>query len=259
MKSSRLEACIGYIRFTLINEGIEPEDFDEKLFVDILQGDVNADDAIADYVNKLGLVRCDVPSDKIFAKYPGTRCIANYYGIKDKTLLDEVDRMISAMRMAQILEHPMEKSLSLDYFVSLHKHMFGDLYPSAGVFRTKSAAKRTEFVPPEMIERMLVELMDKLEATDWLKKLDEDDTDWDFLNELAYFMGELEAIHPFVDGNGRVTRFFISFIARRAGYYISWGAADPDQLLEASISAIDGDYQALVDLLEEITIPEDND
>lgn len=259
MKSSRLEACIGYIKFTLINEGIEPEDFDENLFVDILQGDVNADDAVEAYIKKLDLVRSDVPSDKIFLKYPGTRCIANYYGIKDKTQLDEVDRMISAIRIAQLLAHPMDKPLSLEYFISIHKHIFGDLYPSAGVFRTKGAAKRTEFVPPEMIERMLSELMEKLEASDWLKKLDEDDDDWDFLNELAYFMGELEAIHPFVDGNGRVTRYFISYIARRAGYYISWGSADPDQLLEASISAIDGDYQALVDLLEEITIPEDDD
>lgn len=66
-------------------------------------------------------------------------------------------------------------------------------------------------------------------------------------------------IHPFVDGNGRVTRFFISHIASRAGYYISWGSADPDQLLEASIAAIDGDYQALVDLLEEITIQMEED
>jgi len=72
-------------------------------------------------------------------------------------------------------------------------------------------------------------------------------------------MGEFEAIHPFIDGNGRVTRFFISLIANQAGYYISWSSVDPDQLLEASIAAIDGDYQALVDLFEEITIPFEED
>lgn len=259
MKGSRLEACISYIRFTLINEGCEPENFDEKFFEEILTGDADADLLVQEYIEKLGLKREEVASDKIFAKYPGTRCLANYYAIKDKENLDEVDRMLSAIRTAQILAHPLEMPLSLEYLVSLHKHMFGDLYPSAGLFRRKTAAKRTEFVPPEMIERMLKELMDKLEATDWLRKLDEDDDDWDFLSELAYFMGELEAIHPFVDGNGRVTRFFISYIASRAGYYISWGSADPDHVLEASIAAIDGDYQALVDLLEEITIPmEDN-
>lgn len=255
MKSSRLEACISYIKFTLINEGIEPEDFDEQLFEDILQGDVSADDKIREYLEKKNLVRTEVPADKIFAKYPGTRCRYNYYSIMDKDALDEVDRALSAMRTAELLEKPLDMPFSLDYYIALHKHMFGDLYPYAGIFRTKGAAKRTEFVPPEMIERMLNELMGKLSETDWLNKLEDDEDDWDFLNELAYFMGELEAIHPFIDGNGRTTRFFISLIARRAGYYISWGSADPDQLLEASIAAIDGDYQALVDLLEEITIP----
>ncbi len=259
MKGSRLEACISYIKFTLINEGIEPEDFDEGFFEDILQKDSTADDKIAEFLEKKDLVKEPISTDNVFSKYPGTSCRINYYGIKDKRTLNSVDRMLSAIRTAELFISPLEEPFSLNYFIAIHKRMFGDLYPSAGVFRTKGAAKRTEFVPPEYIERMLSELFAKLEESDYLKKLDEDDDTEDFLNELAYYMGEFEAIHPFVDGNGRVTRFFISLIAERAGYFISWSSVDPDQLLEASIAAIDGDYQALVDLFEEITIPFEED
>lgn len=259
MKGSRLEACISYIRFTLINEGIEPKEFDEELFEDILQEDKTADEVISNYLKKNNLSRQEISTENVFARYPNSRSRVNYFGITKKDVLDDVDRMLSAIRTAELFVSPIDEPLSVEYFVKIHKRMFGDLYPYAGVFRNKNAAKRTEFVPPEMIERMLNEIFEKLEASDYLRKLDEDDDSEDFLNELAYFMGELEAIHPFVDGNGRVIRFFITLIANRAGYYISWGSADPDQLLEASIAAIDGDYQSLVDLLEEITIPLEED
>jgi cell filamentation protein len=39
-----------------------------------------------------------------------------------------------------------------------------------------------------------------------------------------------------------------------AGYDIDWSLVDADRLLEADISAIDGDYQLLIDVLEEVVI-----
>lgn len=259
MKGSRLEACISYIKFTLINEGIEPEDFDEDFFEDILKEDATADEKVAQFLRDNNLEEKELPAGSIFAKYPGSRNRINYFGIKDKDTLDNVDRMLSAIRTAELFVSPIEGPLSFEYFVEIHRRMFKDLYPTAGLFRIKGAAKRTEFVPPEFINRMLHELFEKLAESDYLKKLEDADDSEDFLNELAYYMGEFEAIHPFIDGNGRVTRFFISLIANQAGYYISWSSVDPDQLLEASIAAIDGDYQALVDLFEEITIPFEED
>ena len=77
----------------------------------------------------------------------------------------------------------------------------------------------------------------------------------DFVNELAYYMGEVEALHPFLDGNGRSTRLFFDTIAHKAGYVIGWGSSDPDHFLEANVAALEGDYQALIDVLEEIVIP----
>ena len=63
-----------------------------------------------------------------------------------------------------------------------------------------------------------------------------------------------EALHPFREGNGRVIRFFFYELIREAGHDVEWSEADPDRMLEGSIAAIDGDYQPLVDVFEEILI-----
>ena len=68
-------------------------------------------------------------------------------------------------------------------------------------------------------------------------------------------IGAMEALHPFLDGNGRTTRYFFTGLARNAGYDIIWSATDPDRYLEGNIAAIDGDYQPLIDVLEEAVIP----
>ena len=99
---------------------------------------------------------------------------------------------------------------------------------------------------------MSSDIFDKLRSMKFLKGLDDID---EFINELAYFMGEMEALHPFMDGNGRTTRYFFTDLARKAGYDIIWSATDPDRYLEGNIAAIDGDYQPLIDVLEEAVIP----
>ena len=74
-------------------------------------------------------------------------------------------------------------------------------------------------------------------------------------NTGIHFVYIFVIFHPFMDGNGRATRFFFNSLALAAGYEIGWGSADPDHFLEANVAALDGDYQALIDVLEEIVIP----
>jgi cell filamentation protein len=75
-----------------------------------------------------------------------------------------------------------------------------------------------------------------------------------FVNDLAFYMGEVEALHPFFDGNGRTARVFFYLLALNAGYDLKWYEMDPDRLLEADISAIDGEYQPLVSVLAEVLV-----
>ena len=184
--------------------------------------------------------------------YPDTRCLVNYYGIKDKPTLRRIDKRISSIRTAELLKEPLDMPFSFDQLKAIHSHLFGDLYPSSGMIRTSSSKKHREYCQPEYIEQSAERLFGNLRDSKYLRGIDDLD---DFVNELAYYMGEVEALHPFVDGNGRTTRFFFNALSLKAGYVIGWGSADPDHFLEANVAALDGDYQALIDVLEEIVIP----
>lgn len=72
-----------------------------------------------------------------------------------------------------------------------------------------------------------------------------------FIQRLAYFSGELNALHPFREGNGRTLRIFQQ-LAAHAGYELSYYEADEEGLLNADIAAFSGDLAPLVAILERI-------
>ena len=253
MKSARLSISQEYLRFTIEADGESLTEELEKTFTDILEGDLSADIAVSTYIRSehLDAGAEESPADEM-SRYPGTRCLVNYFGIKDKPSLRRVDKMISSLRTAELLHAPIDMPFTFDYLKAIHSHLFGDIYPSAGMIRRSLSSKHTEFCQPEYIESQAGILFSKLRDDHYLSRIDDVD---DFVNELAYYMGEMEALHPFMDGNGRATRFFFNSLALAAGYEIGWGSADPDHFLEANVAALDGDYQALIDVLEEIVIP----
>ena len=72
-----------------------------------------------------------------------------------------------------------------------------------------------------------------------------------FSSRGAYYLGELNALHPFREGNGRAQREFISHLANANGYYVAWENMALADVLAASIASFHGDKSALVGLILE--------
>ena len=77
-----------------------------------------------------------------------------------------------------------------------------------------------------------------------------------FVVRAAYYLGELNALHPFREGNGRTQRSFLSLLARAVGYDLAWERVAADQMIEASIQSLfRADNSGFERILADITAP----
>jgi cell filamentation protein len=55
-----------------------------------------------------------------------------------------------------------------------------------------------------------------------------------FASRAGYYLGEINAAHPFREGNGRAQREFIRELGSNAGFEIDWGRVTQQQMVAAS-------------------------
>ena len=75
-----------------------------------------------------------------------------------------------------------------------------------------------------------------------------------FLNAVTEFLADLNAIHPFREGNGRAQLAFIDMLASRAGWPLDFALVDPNSFLPAMINSFNGDTAALRMNLESLRV-----
>ena len=66
-------------------------------------------------------------------------------------------------------------------------------------------------------------------------------------------MAEINATHPFRDGNGRTQRLFCELLAERAGYFVDFSNVEREQMYQVMTASFNADEVPLADLLERIT------
>jgi cell filamentation protein len=93
----------------------------------------------------------------------------------------------------------------------------------------------------------LKELFDGLAKENYFKRLDADA----FATKAAPFLAELNAIHPFREGNGRVQLSFLLLLAEHAGHVLDLDRLDPELFMVAMIASFDGEEGPLANLIRE--------
>ena len=140
--------------------------------------------------------------------YPNSDVLINSQGIKDQNTLDAVERRVSALMLLDLQNKKIPKALELfkmEYLLKIHADVFGYLYPFAGKIRTENITKgHTPFCRPEYIANYLKMTIDKMK--DDVQKIK---TKEESVHFLAYYYSELNIIHPFREGNGRVLREYL--------------------------------------------------
>lgn len=172
----------------------------------------------------------------------------NRLGITDAGDLAVAEADISQFRIAQLHRHPLPGRYDLTHFQAIHKWIFGDIYEWAGQLRTVSIGKGAPFCLPQDIVPSAAEVFERLTRDRYLRGLDRDD----FVDKLTELFGDINALHPFREGNGRAMRALLSQLARDAGYRIRWAVMSPEVNVAASRAAHRGDSTLLHAMLDEL-------
>jgi cell filamentation protein len=182
--------------------------------------------------------------------YPGTTVLRNKAGIQDQTALDAFEADATAVRMLELLEQPLEGRFDFAHLCAIHRHLFQDVYDWAGEIRTVDISRDTSrFANMALIERYLGGVLARLPAENWLRGLQPEP----FVARLAHYMGEINATHPFREGNGRTQRVFCALLAEQAGYFIDFESVDQAQMYRVMIANFNGNDKPLEALLMNIT------
>ncbi len=181
--------------------------------------------------------------------YPETNVLRNTRNIRDPTALEVVEASLTYLRSLQLASQPIPGDYDLLHLQAFHRYLFEGLYEWAGELRTVALAKTDLFCLPEHIESYGAEIFGHLAAERHLAGLNRES----FVDRLAHYLGDVNALHPFRDGNGRAQRAFFAQLAADAGYRLDWELIDPARNTAASAAAMQGDEAPLRALLAEAT------
>jgi cell filamentation protein len=171
--------------------------------------------------------------------YPGTTVLINRPGLRDRADLEAFEAEMVSQRFREPLP---PGRLAARHYCAIHRHLFQDVYAWAGRIRTVRIAKQgSAFCFPEHIEREMQRLFANLAAKEQLRGL----TARDFAERAAHFLAELNAIHPFREGNGRTQLSFLVALAHRAGHPLDAKRLDPNKMLRAMVQSFAGNEQPL--------------
>ena len=177
--------------------------------------------------------------------WPGSFVLMNKLGIKDEERLFRAEKQLTMLRLLELQARPVEGNFDLKHLCSIHRYIFQDLYDWAGEIRTVDIAKGNMFCKAEFIEsnaktlfsRLKEEHLDTLAASELVRKL-------------AYYFSEINALHPFREGNGRTQREFIKALARSEGFDVDFTKVTADEMLAASKASFLCDYSLMEQVFE---------
>jgi cell filamentation protein len=186
--------------------------------------------------------------------YPGTTVLRNLAGLTDAHAIAEREAQTSTLRLVQLAELGLEGDYDLRHLQRFHLFIFQDIYQWAGELRSTPLAKPgSMFALPEHIESYATTLFAQLAGEGCLRGLPRDQ----FADRLTYYYAEINAVHPFRDGNGRTQRAFLRQLALDADHALAWERLESAALVFASQRSFQGDNLPLRDLIDLVLDPRD--
>jgi cell filamentation protein len=131
----------------------------------------------------------------------------------------------------------------------IHRRLFRHVYPFAGQIRKVEISKGNKlFLPYALIQKEAEDCFTQLADENYLSGLDAST----FGRRAGFYLGWINKIHAFREGNGRTQRVLIDQLASQNDYFIEWSAVSGQAMAEASRAArtVDPEARELARLIE---------
>lgn len=189
--------------------------------------------------------------DNIYC-YSGTYILKNKLDIHDNALLLQAETRLVAIRLYQLYEKPICGNFDYNHLCSIHRHIFQDLYDWAGKPRIVNIAKTSMFC---MVQFMPDYAQSIFQAyyNDCIRIKDNPE---EFIHVLTNHYADLNALHPFREGNGRSQREFARELCLKCGYAFDITHTNHEEMLSASVESLDdGDNSSLETIFQKCITP----
>lgn len=149
--------------------------------------------------------------------------LKNKLGITSEIELAQVEERLSKLKAKELFERGFLDTLkagSFEALVTIHKHLFGDIYDFCGQIRTVNISKGSfRFAPITYLE----------EALKKIEKMPQSNFD-----EVIEKYVEMNIAHPFREGNGRSMRIWLDLILKKElKKVVDWSCVDKNDYLLA--------------------------
>ncbi len=186
--------------------------------------------------------------------YPGSDVLINKYDIRDRDELFEMEVEFTSLRMKELQRKPIKGNFDFDHLKKIHKYIFQDIYKWAGHTRTVEIGKGNLFCTVRFIDDYARSVFSKYYPQCYGAK---DDFDA-FILALSKNYGDLNALHPFREGNGRTQREFARLICNKCGYDFDLSCSTQNEMLAASKLSFDkGDNSGFIKIFSQAVRPID--
>ena len=149
--------------------------------------------------------------------------LENKLGITDSSELARQEEKISKKKALELFEKGILDSLeagTFDALAKIHKHLFDEIYYFAGEIRNVNIAKGNFRFAPVMYLKQALEHIEQMPQSTY--------------EEIIAKYVEMNAAHPFREGNGRANRIWLDLILKKElSKVVDWSKVDKNDYMLA--------------------------
>lgn len=173
--------------------------------------------------------------------YPESSILKNKLNIQNDFELYDAERKIVSYELAGLYLEPVSGNFDFEHLKEIHTRLFHRLYDWAGEERTVSISKGNLFCLPQFINKFADEIFTQLKKEKYFLDYNKEEIKF----KLADVYADLNALHPFREGNGRTLRVFIECLSKINGINLNISQVSCKEMLIANQKALNGDNNYL--------------